>query len=313
MAFCINSFGNTCKTLLKKCIEHNKCSQGYTQYKQIIKSYQKTVNETSCTKIIIDPTCKKVAQKYGYSKETLETLQSIEFMEAFHKLLELKGYKRPYNLIFSESYLPYNSGVLGITVQNSIRYNPKCINVMDFRIPVHELGHSLTKQLNSYFKYILPTARDNYLYRTGNSLKKLPFIKNYFKDWQLCHFNKKEQQILRADIQRAWNEGYFKHNPVGECVKIGLYPNRIVRNFRKNPVDSYIPNSLFNRFEFIGDYFNLAAKGFKFSPEITAKYEKYGGPEIKEIITEADLKMLEQLKKNILKKTLADYGYKIEA
>ena len=82
---------------------------------------------------------------------------------------------------------------------------------------------------------------------------------------------------------------------------------------RKNPVEYYMPNMLSNELEFVADYFHLAARGFKFSPEITAKYKKFGGPEIKGIITKQDLDELEKLRKRISKKSLSDYGYTMEA
>ena len=82
---------------------------------------------------------------------------------------------------------------------------------------------------------------------------------------------------------------------------------------RKEPVKYYMPNMLFNRLEFVADYFHLAVRGFKFSPEITAKYEKYGGPKIGEIITEQELQELEKLRRNICKKSLSDYGYTMSA
>ena len=85
--------------------------------------------------------------------------------------------------------------------------------------------------------------------------------------------------------------------------------NKIARKFKKTPEDFYLPNSQLNREEFMADYFNLAAQGFEFSPIVTAKYLKYGGPKIGEVITAKELDQLEKLRKQISKKSLGDYGY----
>ena len=63
------------------------------------------------------------------------------------------------------------------------------------------------------------------------------------------------------------------------------------------------------REEFIADYYNLAAQGFEFSPIISTKYMKYGGPNLGEVITKSELENLAKLRKEITHKSLQDYGY----
>ena len=291
----------------------------YKQYSSIVKDWSKRLNQTACTKIQVDTVGKSVVRKNGYKKETLETLQTTEFLEAFHCFLGKKGYEIPKYLNFWENFLPRLSGLQGQNIKNAIIYNPRCINSLDLRIPIHETGH-LERRIPPLS---LKMGMDNYLFDIGNWLKKIPFVKNLFKEHTLCHLSKEEQIALKSDYARAYKEGYFKHNPFHKIskervaavknskkakeTKRGL--NRLSRDFRKNPENFYLPNSQFNREEFMADYFNLAAQGFEFSPVITAKYIKYGGPKIGEVITPEELEQLEKLRKQISKKSLSDYGY----
>ena len=270
----------------------------YKEYRTIIKDWEKRLNKVSCLKIEIAKTPRSIVSKNGFAKETLETLQTSEFLEKFHRFLNSKGYRLPNDLYFSEGFISRNSGVLGAHFNKSIIYNPRGINLLDLRIPIHETGHWLTKGI-------------------------IPWVKNFFKETQICHLTKKEQQILRKDFKRAWDEGFFKHNPLParlkeevsacetaakakECKKDLI---KLFRDYRKNPVEYLMPNAQLNRFEFVADYFNLAAQGFKFSPEITARYIKSGGPKIETIITKEDMAYLEKLRRQIAKKSLSDYGY----
>lgn len=314
----VEATGVGCRAFLKRCIGLNKRPKAYKEYKHIMTDYQTRVNQNSCTKVIIDKTYEEIAQMHGFSKETLETLQTVEFMENFHRLLISKGYKKPSNIIFAEMAIPSNCGIAGAAVSDSIRYNPRCMKSLDFRIPIHETGHALHKE----FFALGNMFYDNSLYSFGKLVNRVPFIKKLRGGKPICHLSSKEQDILKADYRRAWEQGFFKHNPFHmqnlellatlseKEAKINKnFWNKTARDFRKTPEEYYLPNSLLNRQEFIADYFNLAAQGFEFSPEITAKYKKYHGPEIKEIITPGDLENLEKLRKQISKKTLADYGY----
>lgn len=312
---------------IKRCINfgkqlYTKFSENKAQYKQysgIIKDWSKRINESSCTKIEIDKVGRKIASKNGYAKETLETLQTTEFVEKFHTLLAQKGYEVPKTIWFMEDRLPRASGLAGECFGRGIIYNPRCINILDFRIPIHETGH-LSRHIPSVS---LRLGGDNYLYLLGEKLKKIPFIKNFFKEHTLCHLSKKEQIALKADYARAFKDGYFKHNPFHELSKERIINaknetqrnnlrqrlNHLARDFRKHPEEYYLPNSLLNREEFIADYYNLAAQGFEFSPIISTKYMKYGGPNLGEVITKSELENLAKLRKEISHKSLQDYGY----
>ena len=315
----VESFGIGGRQMLKRLVGLNPKPQAYKEYVSIIKDFKKNINKTSCTKVDIIKTYEEVAASHGFNRETLETLQTVEFMEQFQKMLISKGYNKPKELVFFEYRLPSGSGLAGEAFNNSsLIYNPRCIKCIDFRVPIHEEGHLLHTKLGNWsFMY------DNWQQGIGKIFHKL----GLFKGKTFNHLNKQEQEILAKDLQRAWDEGYFTHNPAkgsieealslcktdSEKVKLKKRLNRLYKEFRKNPVKFYIPNMLFNRLEFVADYFHLAARGFKFSPEITAKYIEFGGPEIKGIITKEDLNKMEKLRRAISKKTLADYGYKMEA
>jgi len=305
---------------------YTKLSGNKTQYKQyasIVKDWNKRLNTNGCTKIEIEKTGKRIVSENGFEKETLETLQTTEFIEKFHTFLYKKGYEKPKTIWFMEDRLPRKSGLAGESFGSGIIYNPRCINILDFRIPIHETGH-LSRHLPTVS---IRFAKDNYLYSIGAYLKKIPFVKNLFKEHTLCHLSKKEQIALKADYARAFKEGYFKHNPFHELskeritgAKTGAQKdilrqklNRLARDFRKNPEEYYLPNSLLNREEFIADYYNLAAQGFEFSPIVTARYLKYGGPKFGEIITKKELENFEKLRKEISHKSLQDYGYTWQA
>lgn len=293
--------------------------KSYKQYSRIVKDWQRKINQTSCTTIDICKVSKSITSKNGFSKETLETLQTTEFIDKFHAFLAAKGYETPKWIAFAEHMLPRYSGLAGQSMGKGILYNPRCINTLDFRIPIHETGH-YSRHLPAFpFKM----GCDNYLFDFGQLLKKIPFIKNLYKTHILCHLSKAEQLALKADYARAYKEGYFKHNPFHvlskervaqvkdpqKAKKLNRELNQMAKDFRKRPEVYYLPNSQLNREEFIADYFNLAAQGFEFSPIIQAKYVKYKGPKIGKVITKDELENLAKLRKEISSKTLQDYGY----
>lgn len=291
----------------------------YKQYRRIVKDWKKRINEQACSEIYIGKVPKSAVIANGCQKEALETLQTTEFLEAFHRFLGEKGYEVPKYLQFLENLIPRSCGVAGQTINKSIIYNPRCIKTLDFRIPIHETGHLERHSFPLSFKM----AKDNYTFLLGEKLKNIPFIKNLFKEHMLCHLSKKEQIALKEDYIRAYKEGYFRHNPLHQrtkeltesakspqkAKKIRRKNNQIIKDFRKHPEKYYMPNSQYNREEYIADYFNLAAQGFVFSHEPAARYIRYGGPQIGDVITAEELNKLEALKKQILKKSLSDYGY----
>ncbi len=314
---CVETFGIGGRAVLKRAVGLNPKPQAYKDYRNIISNFQKEINKTSCTKIDIVKTYEETAASHGFQRETLETLQNVEFMEKFHKFLISKGYKKPEELVFMEYRIPSGSGLAAEAFNNySVIYNPRSIKYIDFRIPIHEMGHLMHKKCG-----MLSLMKDSYMQSFGKMFHKL----GLFKNKSFNHLTKPEQEILAKDLKRAWEEGFFKHNPAkanieerlslckteAEKIKLKRDLNKLYKNFRKDPVKYYLPNMLANRCEFVADYFHLVARGFKFSPEITAKYKKFGGPEIKGIITEQELQDLEKIRKNISKKSLADFGYKM--
>lgn len=321
MGFC----GKILGSIRSAYTQRRAAKAAYKEYKTIIKDWNRQMNQTACTTIDITPVTRKIAQANGFSKETLETLQTTEFIEKFHELLASKGYKLPKTLTFYEPFLPRHSHLAGQNFNKHILYNPRCIEGLDLRIPIHETGHLLTPGIN-VIGANLKGGIDNNMYMIGQKLKKIPFIRKFFEKHTYCHLSKKEQLALTEDLKRAYKEGYFRHNPLSVRTKetaeyyeaagkhdiarkVTRENNKIAKDFRKNPEEYYLPNSQLNRYEFIADIFNLKAQGFKFSPEVEAAYKRYKGPEIGDIITQKDMDNLEKLRKNILKKTLSDYGY----
>ncbi len=315
----VELFGIGGRKFLKRIVGLNPRPQAYKDYKHIMSDYTKQMNKSSCAKIDIVKTYEEVAASHGFQRETLQTLQNVEFMEKFHKFLGSKGYEIPKELMFFEYRIPSGSGLLAETFgKHTIIYNPRSIKHIDFRVPIHETGHLMHKSMGQ-----LAFMKDAYKQDFGKLMHKL----GLFKNCTFNHLNKKEQEILAKDLKRAWDEGYFRHNPAkaaieealslcktdAEKIAVKKRLNKTYSDFRKDPVKYYLPNMLFNRLEFTADYFHLASRGFKFSPEIAAKYKQYHGPEIKGIITEKDLEELEMLRKAISKKTLADYGYSMSA
>ncbi len=312
---CLETFGIGGRAMLKRLVGLNPKPQAYKDYRKIISHYQKEVNKTSCTKIDIVKTFEETAASHGFQRETLETLQNVEFIEKFHRFLISKGYKKPEELVFMEYRIPSGSGLAAEAIKNySVIYNPRSIKYIDLRVPIHEMGHLMHKKSG-----MLSLMKDYYTQSFGNVFHKL----GLFKNKTFNHLTKSEQEILAKDLQRAWDGGFFTHNPAkasieerlslcktdAEKVKLKRELNKLYSDFRKNPVKYYMPNMLANRCEFVADYFHLASRGFKFSPEITAKYKKFGGPEIKGLITEQDLQELDKMRKSISKKSLSDYGY----
>lgn len=289
------TIGITFSEAMKRTVGLSKRPKAYKQYKTAIKQQAKRVTQDSGIKIRYENTAERIAAKHGFKQETLKTLQTMEFLAEFHKMLISKGYKKPYSLDFVDRMLPKECGFVGQAIQDCIIYNPSCIDTLEFRVPIHETAHTMTKRLlgfSTLFKQIGTSIVD----------KIIPFM------------NKKEKEICQNDFKRAWDEGYCKHNPIKAKLKAGMIDNRSVKHWKKHePWKQYFDYAMTTRFEFIAEYFALASRGFKFSPETDSVYKKLHGPEIKEIITEEDLQKLEKLKKQILKKSLSDYGVTVDA
>lgn len=266
----------------------NNIEQKYIQYKNYLKQFERDFsNEISEIEFRLVPTIKKIVLKNGIEKETLETLIMAKYLLAFYKMIKSKGYKLPKRLVLMEETIPRDDGIAGICwSEDEMVFNPVNLKIFDPRVLIHELGHLLDM----------------------NRITNAKLIFYGIKDGKFKHLSQVETKILEADYKRAYQEGFFKYNPINYMVKSGFINNRIVKDFRKNAEKHYLPNSISSRTEFIADYFSLAAKGFKFSPEIQNKYIEYNGPEIKTIITNDDLDKLEKYKKQLLKNKLSDFG-----
>ena len=82
----VELFGIGGRAMLKRLVGLNPKPQAYKDYRRIMTHFQKEINKTSCTKIDIAKTYEETAASHGFQRETLETLQNVEFIEKFHKL-----------------------------------------------------------------------------------------------------------------------------------------------------------------------------------------------------------------------------------
>ena len=265
----------------------------YVNYKNALKTLEKNVNKASCSRFYFVPTANRIMGNYGGTKgELLTTLQSQDFINEIYILLKGKGYKLPKSNVFMESYVPSWSGIGAVNVGDQIVYNPRSINRITPRAVFHEIGHLMHEKKQ----------------------KMNPIVFKFFsvKDKHIPFLTKKEKEIFLADIERATKEGHFRGIPF-ECwtkdplLAFGEVSNKLVKGYKKNAAKRNAMYPLTNRFEFIADVFSLRLQGFKFSPEIVAKYEKFGGPKITEVISDKELSDLLKLQKKIRKKSLADY------
>ena len=101
--------------------------------------------------------------------------------------------------------------------------------------------------------------------------------------------------------------------PFKYWLKDGLFgfgelTTKKLNNYRKNAPERNTIYPLTDRFEFVAEVFSLLIQGFKFSSEIMAKYEKFGGPKVLQIIDKKEFDNLLKLQNQIRKKTLKDYA-----
>ena len=170
----LETFGIGGRKFLKRMVGLNPRPQAYKDYKYIMTDYQKRINSHSCTKIDIVKTFEEIAGEHGFQRETLETLQNVEFMEHFHRFLGSKGYNIPKELVFMEYRIPSGSWIAAETLGNTMVYNPRSLKNMDFRIPIHETGHLMHKKLGQ-----LAMRHDYYKQSFGDLMHKIGLFKNF--------------------------------------------------------------------------------------------------------------------------------------
>ncbi len=254
----------------------------YSKYKTLVKISAKKIGEELGTDIIIEPTKKSICKKNGIQKEAANSINTIEFLKAVYLKIKEKGYDIP-NIFLSEEQISRKNNLAGLQMGNWNIFGPAKLEVSNPEIVIHECGHFLHKKNIPY---------NQPLYSFFCSIKNLfiPFL------------NEKEKNIYTNDIKRAYKEGFFNNLELENCVKKGFITNKTVKKFHKTPEKFLTKNAFKNVSEFIAEYFALASQGFKFSPEITKKYEYFYGPEIKEIITRDEIKDLMKFKKSLEKR-----------
>lgn len=251
----------------------------YPKYKNLLNISAKNIEKELNTRFIIEPTSKKICQKIGLNKEAANCINTADFLKVIYQKLKEKGYKIP-NIFISESQSPRIYNLSGLQMGNWNIFGPGRLEVSEPSLAIHECGHFLH---NKTMPWNQP------LYSLVCSLRNIfrPFL------------NKKEKEILTNDFKRAYNEGYFRHMELNNCVKKGYINKEKLKEFNKKPETYLVKNAFTNVSEFIAEYFTLAAQGFKFSPEITKRYENFYGPEIKDIITKTEIDELVKIKKSL--------------
>ena len=253
----------------------------YSKYKTLMKSSAKKIGEALGTEVIIEPTPKIICKKIGINKEAANGLNTIKFLKAVYAKLKEKGYEIP-NLFLSEEQLPRKYNTTGLQIGNWNIFGPGSLDVTNPSLVIHECAHFLHKKN-------MPWNQPFYALICS--------IKNCFQNF----LNKKEKEIFIKDIKRAYNEGFYKDLELENCVKKGFINKNTIDEFQKTPEKFLAKNAFKNVSEFIAEYFTLASQGFKFSPEISKKYEAFYGPKIKEIITREEINDLVSLKKALEK------------
>ena len=254
----------------------------YTKYKALMQNSAKKIGVELGTKVVFEPTSKKICKNIGITKEAANGLNTLEFLKAVYTKLKEKGYKIP-NLYLNEEQLPRKYNTSGLQMGNWNVFGTGSLDVSNPSLVIHECGHFLHKKN-------MPWNQPFYSFICS--------IKNCFKPF----LNKKEKEIFMKDIKRAYKEGFYKDLELKNCIKKGFINNKIAKEFHKTPEKFLAKNAFTNVSEFVAEYFALASQGFKFSPEITKKYKSFYGPEIKEIITRNEINELMKLKKTLEKR-----------
>ncbi len=199
-------------------------------------------------------------------------------------MMKNKGYEIP-NFCINEFELPRKRNLAGFQTGNWNIFGPGRLEVTSPNLVIHEAGHYLHKK-NLPYNQILYS------------------ILNCFRGVLRPPLNKKEKKILTEDFKRAYQEGYFKNMEMDKCLEKGYIDKATLDKFYKTPEKFLVKNAFSTAEEFIAEYFTLAAQGFKFSPEITKRYQAFHGPKIKEIITKDDINNLIQYRKELEKRTV---------
>lgn len=251
----------------------------YPKYKMLLSNSAKKISKELGTKVIIEPTSKKICQKVGLNKEVANCLNTADFLKMVYQKIKEKGYRIP-KIFISEEQSPREYNIAGQQLGNWNIYGPGRLEVSEPSLIIHECAHFLH---NKNMPWNQP------LYAIFCSLRSLfrPFL------------NHKEKEILISDFKRAYSEGYFKYIELEKSVKLGYIDEKKLKEFQKEPEKLLVRNAFKNVSEFIAEYFTLASQGFKFSPEITKRYEAFHGPEIKGIFTKEEINMMVKYRKKL--------------
>ena len=254
----------------------------YPKFVRTIKNSAKKTTAELGSKIYIVPTSQKLLKKININEETANCVNTIEYLKAVYALIKQKGYNIP-KIYISEEEVPRNNRLGGYQVGNWNVFGPGKLKTIAPSVAIHECAHFLHKEK-------MPWNQPFY--------SMFCSIRNIFRPF----LNKKEKEILTNDYKRAYEEGYFKDIEIENSIKMGYFDKSKLKDFRKTPEKFLVKNAFYNVSEFIAEYFTLASRGFKFSPEITKRYEYFHGPEIKEIINNNEINKLLNYRKELEKR-----------
>ena len=256
----------------------------YKLYKQFLKTNSKRIGESLEKKVTIVPTSKKLCRKNGIQQEANNSINTADYIQAVYLMMKKKGYKIP-NLYIDEAQLPRKYNLSGLQTGNWNIFGPGRLEISSPSLVIHEVGHYLHNKNMAY---------NQALYAMFNTFRGI------FRP----HLNKTEKRILTEDFKRAYQSGYFNDLELNKCLEKGYVDKEMLNKFYKTPEKFLVKNAFTNVDEFIAEYFTLAAQGFKFSPEITKRYQAFHGPEIKKQISKEDINNLVEYRKELEKRNV---------
>ena len=256
----------------------------YKLYKQFLKTNSKRIGESLEKKVTIVPTSKKLCRKNGIQQEANNSINTADYIQAVYLMMKKKGYKSP-NLYIDEAQLPRKYNLSGLQTGNWNIFGPGRLEISSPSLVIHEVGHYLHNKNMAY---------NQALYAMFNTFRGI------FRP----HLNKTEKRILTEDFKRAYQSGYFNDLELNKCLEKGYVDKEMLNKFYKTPEKFLVKNAFTNVDEFIAEYFTLAAQGFKFSPEITKRYQAFHGPEIKKQISKEDINNLVEYRKELEKRNV---------
>ena len=114
----------------------------YPKYKMLLSNSAKKISKELGTKVIIEPTSKKICQKVGLNKEVANCLNTADFLKMVYQKIKEKGYRIP-KIFISEEQSPREYNIAGQQLGNWNIYGPGRLEVSEPSLIIHECAHFL--------------------------------------------------------------------------------------------------------------------------------------------------------------------------